>query len=224
VVEDLLASDLALRWVASTSSMEDSPRGADLARRIEESGVTRRLVDEREFATLSQTDSPQGVMAIAQTPHRRLEDVSFAAPPAVLLVVDGVQDPGNFGTLVRSAEALGAVGVVSLSGTVDPWNPKSVRAAAGSLFRLPVVQVGWEEAAEFLRGREVPIYGAAAEGRPVHEVRCPRAAVVVGNEGAGLSEAVRGSVDALIGIPLRGRAESLNVAAAAAILLYELTR
>jgi TrmH family RNA methyltransferase len=138
-------------------------------------------------------------------------------------MLDAVQDPGNFGTLVRSAEALGAAGVIALPGTVDPWNPKAVRAAVGSTFRLPVVGSSWETAAEWLRREGFGILGADAGGGPV-PASVRRAALVVGNEGAGLSAAVRAGMDGLVGIPLRGRAESLNVAAAAAILLYELTR
>ncbi|MEX2582088.1 MAG: RNA methyltransferase, partial [Gemmatimonadota bacterium] len=97
-------------------------------------------------------------------------------------------------------------------------------SAAGSSFRLPVVQSDWTAASEYLRDERFALYGAAVEGRPVGEVRGERVAIVVGNEGAGLSGAVQATVDDLVGVPLRGRAESLNVAAAAAILLYELTR
>jgi TrmH family RNA methyltransferase len=140
-----------------------------------------------------------------------------------VLVLDAVQDPGNFGALVRSAEALGAAAVVALPGTVDPWNPKSVRAAAGSSFRLPIVPLSWSEALAGFREVGFSIVGADSTGRSVREVRGERIALVLGNEGAGLSQQVLEVVDELAAVPLRGRAESLNVAAAAAILLYELS-
>jgi len=222
VVEDLLESDVAVDWVATASSLEDSERGRALVEMLDRLPLPRRMVPDDIFAGLASTESPQGVIAVARIPRTDLPLLPGAT--AVVLVLDGVQDPGNFGTLVRSAEALGAVGVVALPGTVDPWNPKSVRAAAGSSFRLPILQMSWAEAAAALRGRGFRLYGATPEGRPLPGSPVRPAALVVGNEGAGLSPEVQAGVDELIGIPLRGRAESLNVAAAAAILLYELTR
>ena len=140
-------------------------------------------------------------------------------------MLDAVQDPGNFGTLVRTAEALGAAGVVALPGTVDPWNPKSIRAAVGSSFRLPIVSAGWAEAARWLRAEGFALLAAAVGGG-----RGTGAAP--GAVGAGGGQRGRGPLgrrswrraDRTVGVPLRGRAESLNVAAAAAILLYELLR
>lgn len=219
VVEDLVGSPLRIRWALASSSLEDGSRGAALCSAMEASGVPVRKVDQREFVRLAGTEHPQGILAVADTPRQTLEDLGGAR---LILVLDAVQDPGNFGTLVRSAEALGADGIIALPGTVDPWNAKSVRAAAGSAFRQPLVQASWEEAEGWLRAREFEILAADAGGAPVRPA--PRAALVVGNEGAGISDAVRAGVDRVVGIPLRGRAESLNVAAAAAILLYELTR
>jgi len=224
VVEDLLASDLAVHWVAMVSSLEDTPRGDALAREIDRRGIPRREIAESELAELASTDSPQGVVAVASIPTLDLEAAPLPAERSVVLVLDAVQDPGNFGTLVRSAEALGARVVIALPGTVDPWNSKAVRSAAGSSFRVPIVQADWETAAARLRELGFTLYGAAAEGSPLPGERPARVALVVGNEGAGLTSSVRASVDALVKITLSGRAESLNVAAAAAILLYELTR
>jgi RNA methyltransferase, TrmH family len=140
-----------------------------------------------------------------------------------VLLLDAVQDPGNLGTLVRTAEALGVAAVVALPGTVDPWNAKAVRSAAGSLFRVPVLPATWKEARARLAGSGYRLLAAEVGGAPVAAVH-GRVGLVVGNEGAGLSAAVRAGVDGRVGIPLQGRAESLNVAAAAAILLYELMR
>lgn len=225
LVEDLLASSLSVRWAAAASSLEDGERGAALARAIERRGIPLRRLPDAEFARHASTENPQGVLAVADTPRWGLDDLPLRDDgPTVVLVLDAVQDPGNLGTLVRSAEALGAAGVVALPGTVDAWNPKAVRAAMGSSFRQPVVPASWAEAAAWMRARGFVTLAAAAGGEPVRAGLAGRVAVVVGNEGAGIAPEVLAAVDRVVGIPLRGRAESLNVAAAAAILLYELTR
>lgn len=219
VVEDLLASPLPLHWALVASTLGDSERGAALRDELERRAVPVRVVDEREFARLAATETPQGVLVVAGIPGAALSGLEGSD---TVLVLDSVQDPGNFGTLVRTAEALGVGGVIALPGTVDAWNPKAVRAAVGSSFRQPVVYTGWGEAREWLRGAGYRVLAAAVGGEPVGAAG--RTALVVGNEGAGVSEAVLAASDAVVGVPIRGRAESLNVAAAAAILLYELTR
>jgi RNA methyltransferase, TrmH family len=223
VVEDLLASPVRVHRVVASSSLEDSERGRALLADVGRRGLTLRTVADREFREVAETESPQGVLAVAEIPAWTLDDLLPRAARAVVLVLDAVQDPGNFGTLVRSAEALGAAGVISLPGTVDPWNAKAVRSAVGSSFRQPLVAAGWAEASAWLRAEGFAIFAAAAGGEPLAGP-VERAALVVGNEGGGVSPEVLASADRRVGIPLRGRAESLNVAAAAAILLYELTR
>lgn len=223
VVEDLVTSGLRTRWAATSSSLEDTERGQELVREIDRRAIPRRVIDDRELTGLAATDTPQGVVAVAEIPTADPKALFPAEGYSLVLVLDAVQDPGNFGTLVRSAEALGASGVVALPGTVDPWNPKSVRAAAGSSFRLPIASITWDEARAAFREAGFTIVGADSSGRSVREVRGERIALVLGNEGAGLSRAVLDGADVLAAVPLRGRAESLNVAAAAAILLYELS-
>jgi TrmH family RNA methyltransferase len=224
VVEDLLASRLTVVRVIVASSVEDNARGAALMRLCQQLACDLRVIADHEFASLAATEAPQGVIAIAEIPSATLGEVAADSAPAVVLVLDAVQDPGNFGTLVRSAEALGARAVVALPGTVDPWNPKAVRAAAGSAFRLPIVQANWPEVVRVLRAGGFELWGAAMQGYPITGATADRVALVVGNEGAGLSLEVLESLDRLVSVPTRGSAESLNVAAAAAILLYELVR
>lgn len=222
VVEDLLASPLGSEWALLSSSLEDNERGARLVGELERRGIPRRVVDARHFDRLAATENSQGVIVVAGIPAGGWDSIA-TAPDSVVLLLDAVQDPGNFGTMVRTAEALGAAGLVALTGTVDPWNPKSIRSAAGSSFRLPIVSASWTEAATWLRGRGYSLLVAEAGGPPVRPGG-GRVGLVVGNEGAGVAPEIRAGVDGTVGIPLRGRAESLNVAAAAAILLYELTR
>lgn len=224
-VEDLLASPLPVRLAAAASSLGDTPRGQALTDALARKRVPLHEMGDRELAELADTETPQGILAVAPIPRAGLDALRMDDhDPAVVLVLDAVQDPGNFGTLARTAEALGAVGLVALPGTVDPWNPKSVRAAMGSTFRLPVVEAGWDDLAPWLAERDVRTLAAVVGGEPLSEPRPRRAALVLGNEGAGVGDETRARADRGVGIPLRGRAESLNVAAAGAILLHELLR
>jgi RNA methyltransferase, TrmH family len=224
VVEDLIDSPIVVRWAAASSSLEDTGRGAELVASIEARGIPLRRIQDQELAGLAATDTPQGIVAVAETPNFAMGDLPQPTTGrSVVLILDGIQDPGNFGTLVRSAEALGAVGVVALPGTVDPWNAKSVRASAGSSFRVPIVAATWQECRSALREIGYTLLGADTSGDPIDQVAVESVGLVVGNEGGGISPAVREGVDRLVAVPIRGRAESLNVAAAAAILLYELS-
>jgi RNA methyltransferase, TrmH family len=223
-VEDLLASSLSVRLVVGSSSLGDAPRGAELLQLIDQQRFAFREIDDRALRELANTEQPQGVMAVAEIPRRSLDDFDAEADPAVVLALDAVQDPGNFGTLARTAEALGAIGVIALPGTVDAWNPKAVRAAMGSSFRLPIVAAGWEEAGPWLAERGFTTVAAVVGAEPLPSPPPRRAALVLGNEGAGVGEETLARADVRAGIPLRGRAESLNVGAAGAILLHELLR
>jgi len=222
-VEDLLDSGVPLRFAVVSSTLEDTDRGARLAAMLEARCPVHR-VSEAELSRYAATEAVQGVVVVAEIPRRELAgmEVRGAAP---VLVLDAVQDPGNFGTLARSAGAFGAAFVAVLPGTVDPWNPKAIRSAAGATFRVPVVPAELPELVEWLRENGYAFYGADAAGTPVDRIDFPsRVALAVGNEGAGLGRDVREAVDALVAIPHRGRAESLNVAVAAGILLYLISR
>jgi TrmH family RNA methyltransferase len=223
-VEDLLGSGLRVHLAVVSPSLEDSERGRELRRALKSRGVAVREVAEAELREYAATETPQGVVAVADIPRASLDSLRIDRDAVVLVVMDAVQDPGNFGTLVRTAEALGAAGVVALPGTVDAWNPKTVRSAMGSGFRLPIVEAGWDELEPWLRANGFAILAADAGGEPLGPDRPHRAALVLGNEGAGVGAETLRRADRTVGIPIRGRAESLNVAAAGAILLYELLR
>jgi TrmH family RNA methyltransferase len=161
-------------------------------------------------------------MAIAEVPSWRLSDI--AMPPRVrLLVLDGVQDPGNVGTIVRTAEALGVTATYALPGTVDLWNPKVVRSGMGSHFRHPCIVGTWDELDSFRSSRSFAVWGADASGAPLTDEGAPDSlALIVGNEGAGLSAESRARLDRTVALPISPAVESLNVAVATGILLYEL--
>ena len=223
VVEDLLDSRIVPRFAFLSSSVEDTPRGRALAERL--GGACEILrVSDGELANLAETETTQGVLVAAETPRRELGGLKPGARDVVLLL-DAIQDPGNAGTLIRTADALGCAGVIALPGTVDVWNPKVVRAAAGSLFRRPVVEATVAAVGEWAASLGASILAGDAHGSAIDDVTVRGPVVLaVGNEGAGLSDDVARLATTLVAIPIRGSAESLNVGVAAGILLYEVTR
>jgi TrmH family RNA methyltransferase len=178
-------------------------------------GVLERVAD---------TVTPQPVLAVVRTPETTLEDLSDAD---LVVVCEDVRDPGNAGALIRSADASGAGGVICCEGTVDPFNPKTFRASAGSVLHLPVVtDVTADDALSWLRSRGFALRGAVAHGGVPHtevDWSC-RSAIVLGNEATGLSESVRPRLDDLVTVEMSGHAESLNVAIAGAVLCFEARR
>lgn len=222
VAEELLRSGIDLRLAVVAPSLEDTSRGRALHEALRALAAYRR-VSEAELARLADTSTPQGVVLVGAIPRATLDDIEAGAGP--LLVLDGVQDPGNVGTLVRAADAFGAGAVIALPGTADPWNPKVVRAAAGSLFRVPVIQAEREALLGWLRARRTALYVADVRGPAIEDLALPaRPALVLGNEGAGVDETLARAADGTVAVPIRGGAESLNVAMAGSILLYLLSR
>ncbi|HZA26048.1 MAG TPA: TrmH family RNA methyltransferase [Actinomycetota bacterium] len=196
-----------------------------LVARAEEAGVPVIPVTEQVMTHLTSTVTPQGILAVA-----RFVDVSLAEVPQTLELVPilyAVRDPGNAGTVLRSADAAGADAVVFTDTSVDVYNPKTVRASAGSLFHLPVVRdVPAREAVAVLRQRGLQVLAAAPEGtETVYETDLTRpTAVLFGNEAWGLPAEARALADGAVRIPIRGKSESLNLAAAAALFLFEAVR
>ena len=182
-----------------------------------------RVVSDRQFRQLGSTETAQGIIALVRPPQWKLDDLFRGVP--LVVVLDGLQDPGNAGAIVRAAEAFGASGVLFLTGTVSPFNSKVVRASAGSLFRVPFV-AGLEAAAAAaaLGRRKICIHATGPRGGVTAaqaDLRSP-SALIIGSEARGVSDAWRGS-GARLRIPTRG-VESLNAALSAAVLLYEASR
>jgi len=174
------------------------------------------------------TENPQPIAALIEPPAWSWEDVfpTSAKAAPLLLILAGVQDPGNLGTILRSAEAFGAQAVLSLPGTVSAWNPKAVRASAGSLFRLPLLSVSAEQCFAKLRGAGVTVWTTAVHGaQAAHRIDLAApVALIIGNEGNGVPEALAALADGAVTIPCPGPVESLNAAVAASVLLYEAAR
>jgi RNA methyltransferase, TrmH family len=176
------------------------------------------------LASAVTTESPQPIAALSRP--RIWDWPAILAPQSLIVVLSGIQDPGNLGTILRSAEAFGATGVVCLPGTVSRWNPKAMRASAGSIFRLPVLTATEEEC--FIRLHAAGIQSLAAmahDAQPLGKFNLTKpAALIIGSEGSGLSPELAARCDARITIPCPGPVESLNAAVAASILLYEASR
>jgi RNA methyltransferase, TrmH family len=222
-VEDLLSAGVDLKWAVTSPTLEDSGRGRAVLQALT-ARTTVRSVSEGELRKLTETETPQGVIAVAQIPEKTLADVVLT-DTSLVLVLDAIQDPGNLGTLIRSADAFAAACVIALPGTVDYWNPKVVRSAAGAAFRVPLIHESVDGTWRWLSENAFTIFGADMRGVEVRSVAAEgRKALVAGNEGAGLRKETREQVTQAVAIPMPGRAESLNVAVAAGILLYELSR
>lgn len=183
--------------------------------------VPRALLD----AALA-TETPQAVAALVQPHAWRWDDVASRESAALIVVLAGLQDPGNVGTILRSAEAFGATGVVSLPGTVSEWNAKAVRASAGSVFRVPVLDASAEECFAQLGEAHVATWTTAVRGAKDATAVDWRGAtaLIVGNEGAGVPAEIAAMAAGAVTIPCPGPVESLNAAVAASVLLYEAAR
>jgi TrmH family RNA methyltransferase len=195
----------------------------ELPQRVEVLSVPRGLLD----AALA-TETPQPVAALVEPANwtwaHLLQGRKETA--SLIVVLAGLQDPGNLGTIVRSAEAFGADGVLCLEGTVSEWNPKAVRASAGSVFRMPVLRGNEKEAMERLREAGVRILATTVQGaQPANLVDLAESvALLIGNEGNGVPMELAARADGAITIPCPGPVESLNAAVATSVLLYEAAR
>jgi len=232
LVEGVRAAAEALDSGASASfavvspALDASTGGRELLRRLRDVEVVEASVADLKL--LGDTEHPQGVLLVCDEPATKLE----AAIGGRTLLLDAVQDPGNVGTLVRSAVAFGFDGIICLDGTADAWGAKAVRAAAGMTFRIPLVGCDATTAIAAFAAAGVPIYCASAEGPSAdmlsRESGVANAvstfALALGNEGAGVRDEIRAAAETTIGVRMHGGAESLNVGIAGSILMHELTR
>jgi RNA methyltransferase, TrmH family len=172
------------------------------------------------------TETPQAVAALVEPPQWTWAELLGSTRPPLVIVLAALQDPGNLGTILRSAEAFGATGVVALPGTVSAWNQKAMRASAGSVFRLPVIQAGVGECFTRLRDADVTTLTTAVHGAtPADVVDFSRGtALLIGNEGNGVPDEIAARAAGAVTIPCPGLVESLNASVAAGILLYEASR
>jgi len=227
IVEEAIRSGLRFRAVFFKESAQN------LAERLLPqigANVDALLLRDKLFDGIVPSESPQGVAALLRLKEFSFADVLERLQVGPVIVLAGLQDPGNLGTILRSAEAFGSAGVVLGEGTVSPFNSKVIRASAGSIFRLPVILTkaagGLDEISAKLRAQSVRLLATSShKGTPLDQanLRGP-VAVFVGSEGSGLPRALMGQADALVAIPHMPQVESLNAGVAGSIVLYEAAR
>jgi len=217
MAREVLAAGTPARAVFYTEHLD--ARGRGLVNSLQRAGASAEPVSEPAMAAMSATDTPPGLLVVLPIPEPTLQ-----ASITLAVVADRMADPGNLGTLIRTCRAAGVQALLLSEGTVDPYNPKVVRAAMGAHLHLPILSLGTDEILQRLQG--VPLWLAEArQGTVYHRVdwRLP-AGLVIGGEAAGASEALRAASQGTVHIPLRAGTESLNAAIAAAVILFEIAR
>lgn len=227
LAEEALNSGADLELAVVSEQLEQRPGGPDLLGALADRGVPVHQTTRRHLDAAQDARSPQPILTLVRWRPRELDDlIQAAGDEALLVVIEGIQDPGNLGSIVRSADAAGVSGLVVGGDSADPTHPRSVRATAGSLFRMPLAQVEPLEALTSLRDRGYRSLGSA----PSAAERYDKAnwsgplALVLGREGSGLSPETLEAVDGTVGIPMRAGVDSLSVGAAAAVLLFAAAR
>ena len=223
ILEEAIRSGLKFRAVFFSNAA-----GTKAERLLPQIGahVETLSLPDKLFATVVPSETPQGVAALVRFKELTLEDVLAKSAAGPLLAIAGVQDPGNLGTILRSAEAFSAGGVLLGEGTVSPFNPKVVRGSAGSVFRLPFARTNLAKAVESLRERGLRLVATSShKGTPLPEANLSGPlAIFIGSEGAGLPRDLMSEIDEVVAIPHSPQVESLNAGVAASIVLYEAAR
>jgi RNA methyltransferase, TrmH family len=220
-----LASGVHLREAFFTSLFSRKQEGQGILKALSAHAVKTFEVADQVFHALTDTETPQGIIAVVFRRQITLEKLPLGDNP-LLLIADRIQDPGNLGTLIRTADAAGADAVVILPGTCDVYMQKAIRATAGSLFNIPVVHALSDELLPWITSHGIRLAVTSAEARTTLfdvELNKPLA-FVFGNEAQGVQEALRIAADVVLSVPILGKAESLNVSTSAAVCLYEAIR
>lgn len=243
LVEEAIRSGLGAEAILVSTAGESHLERILSAASESEAGIRRERIfrtTDQMFARCAGTETPQGVAALFRQPDWNFEDIlrgraeangAYSGEAPLVVVLAGVQDPGNVGTILRSAEAFGASGAVATRGTADPWSPKALRASAGSALRMPLLRgIAAPVLLAQLKMHDVQIVAAslradrnAAPDDARRLLRGP-AAIFIGNEGAGLAPEIARAAHARLSIPMSEAVESLNAAVAASLLLYEAAR
>lgn len=220
MLEEALSSGVAVQAVLAS---DDATVSLSLLRQAEQTGAKLYTCPPVLLEKVSNVKTPQGVMFSCSRPVISLDALDGAKH---LMVLEGLQDPGNLGTIMRTADAFALDGIILCEGCVDPTSPKVVRATMGAAFRLPIAAAGLEQTAAFLKAQNLPLYATALSEKsvPLTTVDLHRAAVMIGNEGRGITQKAADLSDKLIIIPMEGSAESLNASVAASIIMYEMCR
>ena len=216
LVEEAYTANCQIRFVFYTNEL--SERGRGLIKKLELKGIEIDEVKSELFNSLTETETPQGILAV-------LNDLQVPIPssPNFILIPDQVRDPGNLGTLLRSADGAGVQAVYLPPETTDAFAPKAVRSGMGAHFRLPIRSRSWDEIHQLTKGLQ--IFLADMEGQSCWEVDLrPPLALIIGGEAEGASEQAQKLANQKISIPMNGKTESLNAAVAGSVLMFEVVR
>jgi len=241
LIEDALSANAHFETVAFTAALEVNDRGIALLDALRNVPCRGAHVSKQVMEAIADTESPQGVAAIVSRPYFELEEL-FARKPKMIVVADQLQDPGNLGTIIRTAEGAGADGLITTRYTVDPFNHKALRASMGSALRLPIITDALRsDVAKLCREQKIKLVASrtasdlpqaaiedAARTESIRrytdaDLTVPLA-LILGKEASGISKDTAAEADEFVYIPMAEGIESLNVSAAAAILLYEAAR
>jgi RNA methyltransferase, TrmH family len=223
LTEEALDAGVTVVEAAVAPTLEKQDRGRELIERLTKKNVPMRRLHPDVLASLSDVETSQGVLVIARLPEG--DPKKIGGKNALALVIAGVQNPGNVGSLLRTAEAAGATGAFVGDGTADPLSPKALRGAMGSAFRVPLAEASTMSAVESLRRAGVTVWASTGKGQRYDAIDWRRpSAVVVGNEGTGVPDEIVHACSGRVTVPMAGNVESLNVAVAAGVILFEAAR
>lgn len=189
-------------------------------------GLKVEILSDKVFSHVSDTKTPQGILCIVRQKKTKLEEI-FAQNPAHLMILDNLQDPGNLGTIVRTAEGAGVSGIILSKDCVDIYNPKTIRSTMGSIYRMPFLYVeDLENAIDEVKKQGVKVYAAHLQGKNNYDEENYKTgcAFLIGNEGNGLRDEIAEKADIWVKIQMHGQVESLNAAIASSILMFEVCR
>jgi TrmH family RNA methyltransferase len=221
---DVCSSDLPIRTLVHAGRVKDQPLVAKAVATAAARGALVLEVSDEVLTKICRRDNPQMVVAAFEQRLGRLDELT--EPKGVWVALEGIKDPGNLGTIVRTVDSVGASGVILVGDVTDPFALEAVRATMGSLFHVPLVAATLPEFVAWKRARGLPVWGTHLKGAvDYRSVDWPETCVLMmGNEQSGLSDAHVDACDGIVKIPMAGRADSLNLAVATAVMLYEIRR
>ncbi len=224
-VSEALMESWHVKYVLMSDSFASNENNSQLISIIIDKNIKSFVVTDKLFSELSETSSPQGILAVMLSQKFEVNDL--IKNNSFIVILDSVQDPGNLGTIIRTADAAGAAGIIMSKGCVDLFNPKVLRSTMGSIFHLPIaVDCDLVKSIQMLKEHGIKTFAAHLSGE-ISYFACnlrDNCAIIVGNEANGISDDVAGTADFLVKIPMPGKAESLNASVAAGLLIYEALR
>ncbi|KAB3535417.1 RNA methyltransferase [Alkaliphilus pronyensis] len=221
-INEAIKNNVALEKVIFSKTLYSVEGGKSLLKQVEEKLSAIEITPEL-MKKLSDTENPQGIIALAKIKDNSLADI-IISPKDLVVVLDRIQDPGNLGTIIRTAEAAGAKAVILTKGSVDPYNTKTIRGTMGALFHVPIIICNEDqEWLQFIKDNRIRLIASDVEApKSYNDIEYTgRIAIIIGNEGNGIRRELLNEADEAVKIPIYGKIESLNASVAAALLIYK---